>query len=344
MLARLRTSEQGRKPRTDQVSFTVASKDSAKACKATAGRNCRRAVAYNGFNGINGGPDYTIFAQVYSTRRAKIIFKMPGVTFVYGEHRGPNGTALIYGTMNNYGDPRKCAAYSVELTTKPLAPVELVPTGLDRYSAVAPAAIVLDASNWMTPQLVRVCAGAASPNRPVCPGQNQIRCPLNGLYDRNESFTHYVHTADPVYGVVGRQINGTYKFARGGARQVGVGFMKLVALVQYDRDPPPAMGSASMADQLNAVVLTFNRDTDFGGKAGTFPCTGLLDFGGKNETTLLGQGAKCYWVRYSPLIGTPAVAITDELLPVCSFLTENTFLADCYVNFSVPLLDVTAGA
>lgn len=77
---------------------------------------------------------------------------------------------------------------------------------------------------------VDICVGAASPNRPVCPGANQLKCPEDGLYDRNGTFTHLVQTADPIYTVVGRQANGTYKFT-GSSSTRGVGFMKVVGKV-----------------------------------------------------------------------------------------------------------------
>ena len=244
--------DQGGAPQAAAVDFHVASRDSAAACARNKLRaRCGQAAPYNRFAAVNGVPGFALPVWVTNADKSEVIIKTPRVVFVFGAHSDQNTSAVLTATISNFGDPLQCATYQIALSTIPSAPVEFIPAGFSNYTTVSPFPIVIEPTQWREPVTVTVCAGAASFVRPVCPGASQTHCPDAGLYDRNETFRHYLVTRDPLYQAVG----GLFTSVITPTERVGLGFMKLVVQVVYDRDPPPSLTGVRFTNLLNAVRL-----------------------------------------------------------------------------------------
>ena len=198
-------------------------------------------------------------------------------------------------TYNNFGDALSRAAYNVSVQTEPLADVVVSVHGLGNFSTVTPNRFTITAATWRQPVTVQVAARAPVARRPVCRSGNRF---CDDLGSRSETVTHVIVSDDPLYD---------------GAASTMV---HVDVDVEYDLSDPPKVLSGQMTNLLNALVVTFDQDTDRAGVSGSFPCTALLDVTPTEATALLGAGSYCSFLSASSLKVTfgswPAVTPGSE--------------------------------
>ena len=109
---------------------------------------------------------------------------------------------------------------------------------------------------WNVTQYVYVTATAATSQRPACAGGRRY---CAALRSRSEMLRHSVSSRDPFY------------------HGLKVAKVNVSISTVHDAMPAPILTSARFTDALNGLTLTFDSTTNFGGQAGEFDCSLVLN-------------------------------------------------------------------
>ena len=174
--------------------------------------------------------------------------------------------AYVNTSFDNYGDALTeghgqhslaDSSYGVRLVTQPTSDVNVTTSilGADaQWSTASPAFVIFTPESWNQTVRVVVTSTAATARRPVC-GRQRLRCPE--LVGRSNTISHTVASADPFY-------NG---FATPD--------VKVYTTVLYDPLPAPEKTTSQFTDLLNAILITFDSNTDMAELTGSVVTTAI---------------------------------------------------------------------
>jgi hypothetical protein len=247
-------------------------------------------------------------------------------------------STAVNATYDNYGDALTDGTYTIVLTSEPVDTVTITLSGLDSYSSTSVTTVTIEPEDWDTPVTVTVSCDAATSDRPVCASGNSYCDALDG---RTEVIDHSVSSSDSYYD------------------SITVSSVTVTAEVVYDATDPPRVSIGQFNDLLNAIVVTFNQDSDRAGYSGHFDCTLMLDMTAHQVKTLFGSGALCSFTSMSTLkitFGSDATVEPDDEITLldnvlqsattgASLYTMNeTFVVDQPSSAVVPSISLSASS
>jgi hypothetical protein len=179
-------------------------------------------------------------------------------------------------------------------------------SGLGGYSTIFPSSLVFTPDNWKVGVEVTVSAAAPTANRPICASGNRY---CDDIQSRVETISHSVSSLDADYDLL------------------SVSDVEVFVDVKYDTYDPPKVSVARFNNLLNAITVTFDKDTDRAGESGSFSCSEILALTTAQIKTMFGSGAKCSFTSNSVLkvtFGSKATVVPYNVIAINDLVLQSS--------------------
>jgi hypothetical protein len=198
--------------------------------------------------------------------------------------------------------------------------------------------VTFEPDDWDTPVTVTVSCDAATSDRPVCASGNRFCDALNG---RSETVVHSVSSSDSYYD------------------SISVSSLSIAVDVVYDLTDPPRVSESRFNNLLNAIVVTFNRDSNRGGFTGSFSCQNVLDLSTSQIQSIFGRGASCSFPgdnllkitfgSRATVLHNDEISLLDNVIQTSSstaslFTMNETFIVGLPLSPTIPSVTLSASS